>query len=106
MPVAVRRYQVVLPASNSQGAPPESGPPLAIVINSGRCGSTALSAALRLHPRVLSLSEFFRCLGPGALVPGRYNAEHFWRALAQPRAHMTAMLRYRVEPPEILYPVD
>lgn len=84
----------------------EPGPPLTIVISSGRCGSTALSAATSLNPRVLSLSEFFRCIGPMAFASGRHSAVNFWQVLAKPRAHMTAMLRYRVEPQEVLYPVD
>lgn len=77
--------------------------PLAFVVSSGRCGSTALSAVLRSHPRVLSLSEFFRCLGSEALEPGRYSGARFWDMLSRPRPHMTAMLRYRIEPPEVIY---
>jgi Sulfotransferase family len=77
--------------------------PLAFVVSSGRCGSTALSAVLRSHPRVLSLSEFFRCLGAEALEPGRYSGARFWDVLSRPRPHITAMLRYRTEPPEIIY---
>jgi hypothetical protein len=80
--------------------------PLAFVVSSGRCGSTALSAVLRSHPRVLSLSEFFRCLGTEALEPGRYSGARFWDLLSRPRPHMTAVLRYRTEPPEVIYLTD
>ena len=77
--------------------------PLAFVVSSGRCGSTAVSAVLRSHPRVLSLSEFFRCLGTEALEPGRYSGARFWDVLSRPRPQMTAMLRYHAEPPEVIY---
>jgi hypothetical protein len=98
--------QTVLPtAVGKQGGVVADGPatPLAFVVSSGRCGSTALSAVLRSHPRVLSLSEFFRCLGTEALQPGRYSGARFWDVLSRPRPYMTAMLRYRVEPPEVIY---
>jgi hypothetical protein len=83
-----------------------AAPPLAFVVSSGRCGSTAMSTMLRSHPRVLSLSEFFRCLGAEALDPGRCSSARFWDVLSRPRSFMTAMLRYRVEPPEVIYLVD
>lgn len=81
-------------------------PPITFIVNSGRCGSTALSGVLRSHPRVLSLSEFFRMLGIRAVAPGQCDGREFWRLLSEPRPHITAMLRYRVEPAEIIYPVD
>jgi hypothetical protein len=48
--------------------PPGAGPApaplrsLTFVVTAGRSGSTAVSAILRSHPDVLSLSEFFLCL--------------------------------------------
>jgi len=80
--------------------------PLTIVVSSGRCGSTAISDLLRQHPRVLSLSEFFRCIGPRAFQPGSYTGRQFWALLARPRPSMTALLRYRLEPAEVCYPLD
>ena len=100
---AVAGRHAATPPGGEAASPPG---PLAFVISSGRCGSTALSAVLRMHPRVLSLSEFFRALGPAALRPGQCTAAGFWDVLAQPRPHMTALLRYRVEPSEVTYPVD
>lgn len=79
------------------------GQSLTFVVSSGRCGSTAVSDTLRMHPRVLSLSEFFRCIGTRAFQPGQFTSERFWRLLTEPRQHMTAILRYHLEPPEILY---
>jgi hypothetical protein len=79
------------------------GQSLTFVVSSGRCGSTAVSDTLRVHPRVLSLSEFFRCIGTAAFQPGQFTSEQFWRLLAEPRQHATAILRYHLEPPEILY---
>jgi hypothetical protein len=39
---------------------------LTFVVGTGRCGSTMLSAMLREHPDVLSMSEFFGTLRAAA----------------------------------------
>jgi hypothetical protein len=69
------------------GACPAPAPPLprslTFVVTAGRSGSTAVSAILRSHPEVLSLSEFFLCLRT-MLPPGTgvISADAFWRALS------------------------
>jgi hypothetical protein len=53
--------------------------PLAIIIGTGRCGSTMLSHMLHLHPRVLSLSEFWN-LFPGRDINSSVTGEEFCAA--------------------------
>jgi hypothetical protein len=66
---------------------------LTFVVGTGRCGSTMLSAILREHPDVLSLSEFFGTLRTAAQTGARTSAGHglfpaaldgrdLWRLLA------------------------
>ena len=58
------------------------------------------------HPAVLSAAEVFTMAQPGAFPAGEIDGERFWRVLAEPRADMSLLLRHRVEPDEVRYPVD
>ncbi len=75
------------------------------MVTAGRSGSTAVSAILRSHPEVLSLSEFFLCLRtilpPGA---GVISAATFWKALSAPHPVFDALVRGGAGMPEFLYP--
>ncbi len=75
------------------------------MVTAGRSGSTAVSAILRSHPDVLSLSEFFLCLRtilpPGARV---ISAATFWGALSAPHPVFDALVRGGAGMPEFLYP--
>jgi Sulfotransferase domain len=62
-----------------------------------------LSNMLRLHPQILSLSEFFALLLPDPLPPGELDAAAYWRLLAEPRPFMTHAYRLGVRVPEFLY---
>jgi len=55
--------------------------PPVFIIGTGRCGSTMMSNIVRLHPRLLSLSEFFTPLAGRAFVHGRLDGDGFWRLL-------------------------
>ncbi|GAB2810542.1 sulfotransferase [Streptomyces daliensis] len=79
-------------------------PPLTFVVGTGRCGSTALSEILRLHPSVLSLSELFTTLEPGALPEEEVSGDRFWELLASPRPFADRMIRRGTPLPEHLYP--
>jgi hypothetical protein len=60
---------------------------LTFVVGTGRCGSPLLSAILREHPDVLSVSEFFgtvRAAARGALFPAGLDGRERWRLLASP----------------------
>ncbi|HVC77276.1 MAG TPA: sulfotransferase [Candidatus Micrarchaeaceae archaeon] len=74
------------------------------VVSSGRCGSTLLSNMLRLHPDILSLSEFLIMLMPGAFAgAGPIQGPQFWAMLSTPRKRMTMMYRLGIPFDEVLY---
>jgi putative sulfotransferase len=75
------------------------------VVSSGRCGSTLVSNMLRLHPDILSLSEFLIMLMPGAFLGGRspITGAQFWSLLSTPRKRMTLMQRHGIVFDEVLY---
>ncbi len=86
-------------------AAPVSPRSLTFVVTAGRSGSTALSAILRSHPDVLSLSEFMLCLR--TMLPpasGPIPAAAFWQALATPHPVFDALVRGGAAVPEFLYP--
>lgn len=75
------------------------------VVSSGRCGSTLVSNMLRLHPDVLSLSEFMIMLMPGGFPGGGdpiYGSQ-FWALLSTPRKRMTLMYQHGIVFDEVLY---
>ncbi len=80
----------------------------ALIVGTGRCGSTLLSRALALHPDVLSLSEFFSGLDfaafPAEIRP--ITGKEFWNLLSSTEGLPNKLLRIGAEPPEFLYPVD
>jgi hypothetical protein len=77
---------------------------LTFVVGTGRCGSTALSRVLRLHPDVLSVSELIASVEPGALPEQPLTGKEFWRLLASPRPFADRMVREGTPLPEHLYP--
>lgn len=83
-----------------------SGPAIApvLVLSTGRCGSTMVSNMLDLHPRVLSLSEFFSNVGTGALRRRKSTGKHVWRWCARQRDRTRLMLKE--DYPELVYPFD
>jgi len=74
----------------------------AFIVSTGRCGSTLLSNALRLHPDVASISEFFGNLSE------RVFKRHMtiWDQIARPLPLTSFMLTHQLEPPEFVYRVD
>jgi hypothetical protein len=57
--------------------------PPVFIVGTGRCGSTMMSNLVRLHPRLLSLSEFFMSLGSRAFTLREPDGERFWRLLSR-----------------------
>jgi putative sulfotransferase len=74
------------------------------IVGTGRCGSTALSNMLRLHPAVLSLSELLTFLRPYTLAYDRLDGVQFWRVLSEPRTMHMVLLRHGLTVEEFLYP--
>lgn len=74
------------------------------IVSTGRCGSTLLSAMVRRHPRILSVSEFFAYLGPGAVRAPRVSGEAAFRRLNAPTPALRAFLKHAAIG-ELLYPL-
>ncbi len=81
--------------------PAPSLPPV-FVLSTGRCGSTMVSNMLNLHPRVLSLSEFFSFVGTGAMRRRTTTGEQMWGWYAHQRKRTKLMLREDFS--ELAYP--
>lgn len=77
----------------------------AIVVGTGRSGSTMLSNLFREHPAILSLSEFFRLLHPATLGGGVVDAAQFWEIIGAPAVHLSIFLQQEVPLAEFLYPL-
>ncbi|GAA1984028.1 sulfotransferase [Amycolatopsis minnesotensis] len=80
-----------------------TGTPVRFVVGTGRCGSTALSRVLNLHPEVLSVNELLSSLAPGTFPDGELTGAGFWKLLAEPNPIIDAMLRDGTPVPELLY---
>ena len=78
--------------------------PPVLVLSTGRCGSTALSNILNLHPRILSLSEFVSFTGLHPFFHRRPDGRRIWRALAGQRRRTRIMLARDYD--EVIYPFD
>ncbi len=78
--------------------------PLTFVVGTGRCGSTALSRVLRLHPDLLSVSELIAALEPDALPEAPLTGAEFWRILSTPRSFANRVIRAGIPLPEYRYP--
>jgi hypothetical protein len=82
------------------------------VVGTGRCGSTLISDMLRIHPGVLSLSEFFTFITDlGTLIPlafpvGVITGEHFYQIISSRYRKQNLMLRTGVAMNEVLYLCD
>jgi hypothetical protein len=76
-----------------------------LILSTGRCGSTMISEILNRHPRVLSLSEFFVPLGPGAFAR-RPDGAQMWRLYSRQNPTLHAMLKDGQVVDEALYPYD
>ena len=76
--------------------------PPVLVLSTGRCGSTMVSNVLNLHPGVLSLSEFFSCIGLKTFRPRRPTGDWMWRLYSRQSYRTRLLLREPVE--ELIYP--
>jgi putative sulfotransferase len=77
--------------------------PPVFIVGTGRCGSTMMSNLVRLHPRLLSLSEFFMSLGSRAFTLREPDGERFWRLLSRLPAIGGKMLAKGAPMEEVLY---
>jgi putative sulfotransferase len=80
--------------------------PPVFIVGTGRCGSTMMSNVVRLHPRLLSLSEFFTPLAGRAFTLKNPDGEHFWRLLSTLSPTAGKMLARGGPIEELLYKFD
>jgi hypothetical protein len=75
------------------------------IVGTGRCGSTLLSEMIRLHPRVLSVSEWFAVLGEmRALEDKHVDACVFWDMLTLATRDAAELLARHPKLPELRAP--
>lgn len=81
------------------------------VVGTGRCGSTMLSNMLRMHPDVLSLSEFMVAIADfGGRISQAFRgapigAQELWAILGGCHPRQTTMVRHGCEVEEMIYPL-
>ena len=78
--------------------------PPVFVVSTGRCGSTMLSDMLNLHPRVLSLSEFFSFVGMGSFRRRTQTGARMWELCSRQQNRTRLMLKGDYS--ELIYPFD
>jgi Sulfotransferase family len=79
---------------------------LTIIVGTGRCGSTMLSNMLHMHPRILSLSEFWN-LFPDRdinILASSATGEEFWQLIAKPSIVDDGIVAAGVSMEEYFYP--
>lgn len=74
-----------------------------LIVSSGRCGSTMMSELVRLHPQMLSVSEFFVSLSSSAFVGGQLNGDEMCRRLTTPSLALSVMAQAGIRSEELLY---
>ncbi|MBO0802391.1 MAG: sulfotransferase [Nocardiopsaceae bacterium] len=81
---------------------------MTFIVGTGRCGSTMLSRILRMHPEVLSMSEFFCTVRPGTdeLPDEVIDGRRLWDVLSSPEPSVDATVRDGLATPELCYPYE
>lgn len=78
----------------------------AIIINTGRCGSTLLSDLIAEQSDTLSVQEFFMWVAPWTAGPEVLTGPAYWSMLSSPDPPFAILLRIGLVPPEVRYPAD
>ncbi|MGW7594859.1 sulfotransferase family protein [Streptomyces rubiginosohelvolus] len=77
---------------------------LTFVVGTGRCGSTALSQIINIHPDVLSINELFASIpDTEVLDDAPLSGSDFWGFLSRPNVVTNSMIKNGAIPPEFLY---
>jgi putative sulfotransferase len=78
----------------------------AVVLNTGRCGSTMLSDMFALHADVCSVQEFFVCIADKFdrhAHPGPWTGPDFWKAVSEPSDILRVLHKLDRLPSEFRY---
>ena len=76
--------------------------PPVLILSTGRCGSTMLTDVLNLHPRILSVSEFFSAYQLSAFGKRRPTGDDMWKLYSVQSRRTKLALRETFH--ELLYP--
>jgi len=82
----------------------QSSYPPTFIVSTGRCGSTLVSRLVRMHPDILSVSEFFMSLATRAFAKKVMNGEQFWKLLSVAHAGEKLVFNPEALVDEFLYP--
>src|SRR5690242_11021587 len=77
----------------------------ALLLNTGRCGSTLLADLLNQHPATASIQEFFSSLNrpEDAFRPGEVTGLDFWEMINEPNCYSDILHRIDRLPGELKY---
>lgn len=81
-------------------------PGRAIIISSGRCGSTLLSDLIAEEAETLSAQEFLMSVAPWARSEEVLTGTEYWAMLSSPKAELATLFRIGLPPKEVRYPSD
>ncbi|GIJ47824.1 hypothetical protein Val02_47100 [Virgisporangium aliadipatigenens] len=81
-------------------------PGRALIISTGRCGSTLLSDLIHEHAETLSVQEFFMSASVLTKDDRIVSGDEYWGLLSSPRPDLSALFRIGMAPKEVRYPLD
>ncbi|ROT28163.1 sulfotransferase domain-containing protein [Micromonospora sp. HM5-17] len=81
-------------------------PGQAIIVSTGRCGSTLLSDLIAEQPDTLSIQEFFMSVEPWIGDRGLLSGAAYWSHLSSPKPELATLVRIGIVPAEVAYPAD
>ena len=85
--------------------PVESSYPPTFIVSTGRCGSTLASRVMRMHPEILSISEFFMSMATRSFTKKNLDGDALWRLLSIGHAGEKLVFRPDALVDEFLYPL-
>jgi putative sulfotransferase len=89
--------------SNLSGPPSRDG---ALILCTGRCGSTVVADVLADHPDTMPLMEFFYAQFQTGIPEGTPTGEEFWSLLNRPWRSLNTMVSLGRVPAELRYKAD
>ncbi|MFV2020216.1 hypothetical protein [Micromonospora sp. LOL_023] len=81
-------------------------PGRAIIISSGRCGSTLLSDLIVEEPETLSVQEFIMATPSWAKAGGAITGAAYWQVLSSPKPELATLFAIGLPPKEVRYPTN
>ncbi|SCL58411.1 Sulfotransferase family protein [Micromonospora eburnea] len=76
----------------------------ALIISTGRCGSTLLSDLIAEQADTLSVRDFLISATPWAELDGDLSGAEYWAMLSRPKPELSTLYRLGLPPREVRYP--